>query len=55
MGSVKDCELTVAELLGNPFVKGSLNPDSCSKDSCAAADSLAIGVKVTAVKATFPM
>lgn len=53
MGSVKDCELTVAEVLGNPVVKGSLTPDSCSKGSCATADSLSIGVKVTAVKASF--
>jgi hypothetical protein len=54
-GSVKDCKITVAELLGNPIVKGSLQPDSCSKDTCTAADSLSVGIQVEAVKATFQM
>jgi hypothetical protein len=54
-GSEKDCKITVAELLGNPLVKTSLKADSCSKDTCTTADSLSVGIKVEAVKATFPM
>lgn len=50
-----DCMLSTTEILTNPVVKGLLQPDSCSTDSCKAADSLSIGIKVQAVKATFPM
>jgi hypothetical protein len=51
----KDCMVTVDELFTNPVVKPMLTPDSCSQDSCTAADSLSIGVKVQAVKGTFPL
>ena len=54
-GSVADCVITSDEVLSNPTVKTFLQPDSCSADSCAKADSLSIGIKVEAVKATFPM
>lgn len=50
-----DCQITVEEILGNPLVGGLLLPDSCSMDTCTKADSLSLAVKVTAVKATFPM
>jgi hypothetical protein len=52
---VRDCQITTEELLGFPIVKSLLGPDSCSKDSCTAPDALSVGVKVEAVKATFPM
>jgi len=51
----KDCMLTVDELFGNQIVGPMLTPDSCSTDSCTTADALSIGVRVQAVKATFPM
>jgi hypothetical protein len=54
-GTPKDCMISVEELLGNPIVKQSLKADSCSKDTCATADSLSVGIKIEAVKATFPM
>jgi hypothetical protein len=54
-GTARDCKITVAELLGNPILKGPLRADSCSKDTCATADSLSVGVQVVAVKAAFPM
>ncbi|HEY0477219.1 MAG TPA: hypothetical protein VGD37_06825, partial [Kofleriaceae bacterium] len=49
-----DCKLSTAEILGTPVVKSLLQPDACSVDSCKAADSLSIGVKVQAVAAKFP-
>jgi len=54
-GTSKDCNISVEEILGYPVVAQLLTPDSCSKDSCSTADALSIGVKVQAVKATFPM
>ena len=54
-GTVQDCKITVEEVLGFPVVKQLLQPESCSTDSCKTADSLSIGVKVQAVKASFPM
>jgi len=54
-GTAADCEITVPEILGFPVVAQLLMPDSCSTDTCKTPDSLSIGVKVTAVKATFPM
>jgi hypothetical protein len=51
-GSARDCAVSVEELLGYPVVSSLLMPDSCSKDSCTAADSLSVGIQVTAVKAT---
>lgn len=51
----KDCNLSVDELFGNSIVAPILTPDSCSMDSCAAADALSIGIGFEAVKATFPM
>ena len=51
----KNCTITTEEVLGFPVVKALLQPDSCSMDSCSKADSLGIGVKVTAVAAKFPM
>lgn len=54
-GSTPDCKITVDEVLGFPVVAQLLKPDSCSTDSCKTPDSLSVGVKVQAVKATFPM
>ena len=48
-------EEEVEALLNAPVVKQLLTPDSCSKASCDKADSLSIGVKVTAAKASFPL
>lgn len=50
-----DCMITTAEILEFPLIKQVLLPDSCSADSCAAADSVSIGLRVEAVPATFPM
>lgn len=55
MGADRDCTISTAEVLGFPLVAQLLRPDSCSEDSCKAADSISVGVKVQAVKATFPM
>jgi hypothetical protein len=54
-GTAPDCAITVEELLSHPVVKTFLKADSCSMDSCAKADSLSVGIKVEAVKATFQM
>jgi hypothetical protein len=48
-GLDRDCQFSSAELL----VFAPL--DSCSKDICASADSLSVGLQIEAVKATFPM
>lgn len=50
-----DCMLSADEILNNQFTKTLLQPDSCSTDSCKTSDALSFGVKVQAVKATFPM
>jgi hypothetical protein len=50
-----DCMLSSTEILTTQVVKGFLMPDSCSTDSCKTPDSYGIGIKVQAVKATFPM
>ena len=55
MGADKDCVISTAEILGFPLVAQLLKPDSCSTDTCKTPDSLSVGVKVQAVKATFPM
>lgn len=49
----KDCVISVDEILKAPVIAAVLTPDSCSQDTCTAADSLSIGVQVQAVKATF--
>lgn len=54
-GTLRDCKISVAELLNYSLVKSLLQPDSCSKASCTAPDSLSVGVQVEAVKAAFPM
>jgi hypothetical protein len=53
--TIADCEISVQEILGFPLVAQLLEPDSCSADTCKAPDSLSVGVKIQAVKATFPM
>jgi hypothetical protein len=55
LGDPANCMISVDEILGNPVVAPLLTPDSCSMDSCTESDALSIGVKVEAVKATFPM
>jgi hypothetical protein len=54
-GPAADCQVSADEVLGFALVKQLLLPESCSMDTCKAADSLSIGIKVQAVKATFPM
>lgn len=49
-----NCMITIDEILNFSVTKSLLVPDSCSKDSCATADALSIGIQVQAVKATFP-
>jgi len=51
----KNCALTTEEMFGNSTVAPMLQPGSCSKDSCATPDTLSMGVRFKAVKATFPM
>lgn len=48
-----DCAVTLDELFATPTVAQFLKADSCSQDTCAAADSVSLGIKVEAVKATF--
>jgi hypothetical protein len=50
-----DCVISLDEVAKGPFA-GLLLPDVCSKASCGAnmTDAVSLGVKVTAVKATFP-
>jgi len=53
-GSTPDCQISVAEIAGNPLIKGLLSPDVCSTKTCTAPDSLSLGIQVQTVKATFP-
>jgi hypothetical protein len=50
----RNCTVTNDEILGNAVIQSALQPDACSKDTCAAADALSIGVKLETVKASFP-
>jgi hypothetical protein len=52
-GSVKDCAITVEEIIQSNFIKAVLAPDICSTATCTAPDALSFGIKVDAVKATF--
>lgn len=52
-GPAADCQVSTEEVLGFPLVKQLLQPDSCTTDTCTTADSLSIGIKVQAVKASF--
>lgn len=54
-GTAKDCAVSVAEIAAQPVIKGLLAADVCSSETCTAADSLSIGIKVHTVKATFPL
>jgi hypothetical protein len=49
-----DCMVTVPEIQMNSLIKSLLGPDVCIEGSCDKPDALSIGIKVTAVKATFP-
>jgi hypothetical protein len=51
-GTTPDCEVSLDEILGYPVISAVLMPDSCSTDTCTTPDSLSLGVKVKAVKAT---
>lgn len=55
ISATHDCTVSVEELAGHPLIKGLLAPDVCSMNTCTAADSLSVGIKVETVKATFPM
>jgi hypothetical protein len=54
-GTPPDCMISVEEVLSNKLIKPLLSPDACSKDSCSTPDALSLGLKVEAVKATFPL
>lgn len=54
-GTTRDCVITNLEIMGSPRLKPLLKLDSCALDSCAAADTLSVGVQVQAARATFPM
>ena len=51
-GSVKDCQISVDEIIQSNFIKAVLGPDICSTTTCTAPDALSFGIKVDAVKAT---
>jgi len=53
-GTVKDCNISTAEIAGNAIIKSLLGPDVCSTTTCTAPDALSLGIQVTAVKAAFP-
>jgi hypothetical protein len=48
-----DCKVTIDEVKNAGLTQFLLAPDVCSTASCAKADALSIGIKVTAVKASF--
>lgn len=48
-----DCTVTIDELFASPTVAQFLAPDACSQETCSAPDSLSLGIKVEAVKASF--
>jgi len=50
--SPRDCKATLPEAQAAFAVL--LMPDICTKSSCAAADGLSVGLKITTVKASFP-
>jgi hypothetical protein len=52
-GTVKDCNISTAEIAGNALIKSLLGPDVCSTKTCTAPDALSLGIQVTTVKATF--
>jgi len=49
---VKDCQISVDEIIQSNFIKAVLAPDICSTATCTAPDALSFGIKVDAVKAT---
>jgi hypothetical protein len=49
----RDCMISTQEILNFPALVTALQPDSCSMDSCMDPDSLSIGIKLDAVKASF--
>jgi hypothetical protein len=51
-GTVKDCEISIDEIVQSTFIKALLAPDVCSTATCTAPDALSFGIKVDAVKAT---
>jgi hypothetical protein len=50
-----DCVITNDEVIIGIKSSGFLLPDVCSTDSCSTADAVSLGVKVDAVKASFPL
>jgi hypothetical protein len=48
-----DCMVSVQEIQMNSLIKSLLAPDVCSMPTCDKADSLSLGIKITAVPATF--
>lgn len=49
-----NCMITTQEVTNFSLVKTQLQADSCSMDTCTASDAVSLGIKVQAVKATFP-
>jgi hypothetical protein len=52
-GTSQDCQISVAEVLGNSLIKSLLAPDICTAATCTAPDSLSLGIELSAVPATF--
>lgn len=54
-GTQKDCQVSLEEIQGAPFIKSLLGPDICTSKTCTAPDALSLGIQVQTVMATFPM
>jgi hypothetical protein len=52
-GTAPDCAISAQELLSNRATGIYTTPDSCSMDTCAAADAVSVGINIEAVSATF--
>lgn len=53
-GTPANCEITADEIKTSAALKLLLGPDICSQPTCTQPDLLSLGIKVTAVKASFP-
>ena len=53
-GTTRDCNVSLAEIEGNPLIKGLFSPDICSTTTCTTPDALSLGIQVQTVKAMFP-
>jgi hypothetical protein len=53
-GTAKDCKISADEIIAFPATATFLSPDSCSMETCSAADAISVGLNIEAVAATFP-